>query len=409
VGARLAAVGQAVKERNQVVADANARYDELWNGNLTTFTDGLKKRFAAQRAAEAAVTAGGGSAAGPAKPQVNLQTGDAVGAADSFIEKLKRQVEEQQRGRFEMLRLEAVQKNVSKAAEPYIARLEQIDLVQRSIKRTVEEVGKAEEQRSKITGLVSGGNDLTKGLIQQTDAIGLNADAQRRLTELRKLDELVQRAQVDATSETRAEIEVLAGVLRENLVSALDRAEQAEKDLSGSFSKGAKTAFDDYVKNAYNSNKFAQDLITGGLQKMEDAILNFAKTGKLSFADLFSFMAEEYLRQSIRMSIADFLPGGKGSGGTSLLATAVSFFGHANGLSYVPYDNYPAMLHEGERVLTKAEAGGSGGATHIDASINGLSVGAGVSLAQVNAAVNRAVSMSRESIMRTLRQQQVAA
>lgn len=29
--------------------------------------------------------------------------------------------------------------------------------------------------------------------------------------------------------------------------------------------------------------------------------------------------------------------------------------GHATGLSYVPYNNYPAMLHEGERVLTASE------------------------------------------------------
>ena len=30
-------------------------------------------------------------------------------------------------------------------------------------------------------------------------------------------------------------------------------------------------------------------------------------------------------------------------------------FSHASGLDYVPYDNYPATLHEGERVLTKQE------------------------------------------------------
>ena len=30
--------------------------------------------------------------------------------------------------------------------------------------------------------------------------------------------------------------------------------------------------------------------------------------------------------------------------------------GFAYGLSYVPYDNFPALLHEGERVLTASEA-----------------------------------------------------
>ena len=41
-------------------------------------------------------------------------------------------------------------------------------------------------------------------------------------------------------------------------------------------------------------------------------------------------------------------PGGGGGGGNPLP-------GHADGLAYVPYDNYVARLHEGERVLTKAE------------------------------------------------------
>ncbi len=34
---------------------------------------------------------------------------------------------------------------------------------------------------------------------------------------------------------------------------------------------------------------------------------------------------------------------------------------HAYGLSFVPYDNYPAMLHEGERVMTASENRGYGG------------------------------------------------
>lgn len=46
--------------------------------------------------------------------------------------------------------------------------------------------------------------------------------------------------------------------------------------------------------------------------------------------------------------------------GFSILSTAGMYesdwLPHAYGLNYVPYDNYPALLHEGERVLTASEA-----------------------------------------------------
>lgn len=50
--------------------------------------------------------------------------------------------------------------------------------------------------------------------------------------------------------------------------------------------------------------------------------------------------------------------------------------GYATGLARVPYDNFPALLHEGERVLTPAEArgynqGGSGGVTIV---MNGTTI-----------------------------------
>ena len=40
----------------------------------------------------------------------------------------------------------------------------------------------------------------------------------------------------------------------------------------------------------------------------------------------------------------------------SSLAEMMADGSHASGLNYVPFDNYRALLHEGEAVLTKAEA-----------------------------------------------------
>ena len=54
--------------------------------------------------------------------------------------------------------------------------------------------------------------------------------------------------------------------------------------------------------------------------------------------------------------------GGNLSGSTgksnSLIPSYAAASGYATGLARVPYDNFPALLHEGERVLTAAEARG---------------------------------------------------
>lgn len=60
----------------------------------------------------------------------------------------------------------------------------------------------------------------------------------------------------------------------------------------------------------------------------------------------------------------------------SLIPSYAAASGYATGLARVPYDNFPALLHEGERVLTAAEArgynqGGSGGVTIV---MNGTTI-----------------------------------
>lgn len=71
------------------------------------------------------------------------------------------------------------------------------------------------------------------------------------------------------------------------------------------------------------------------------------------------------------------------------------FFGHANGLSFVPRDDYPARLHYGERVLTRQEAeeynaGKSGGG---NTTINISTVAQ--SPAQTAAAITAAMARAR--------------
>jgi tape measure domain-containing protein len=51
-----------------------------------------------------------------------------------------------------------------------------------------------------------------------------------------------------------------------------------------------------------------------------------------------------------------------------------AYTGRATGLSYVPYDNFPAMLHEGERVLTASENRGYGSGVSVRVSGNNFTI-----------------------------------
>ena len=183
------------------------------------------------------------------------------------------------------------------------------------------------------------------------------------------------------------------------------------------FETARANAITDYFREIGDQTKRAEALVSGSFSRMEDALVNFAKTGKLSFSDLFAYMAEEFIRNQIRMAAKSLLTdsGGNFIGIGKLFSTAVGWFSgfapKANGMNYVPHDNYPAMLHEGERVLTRQDAanGSARGGINIDGSITIGSVGAGASRAEVFAAVQQASAQTRAAIMRTLKQSGVTA
>lgn len=329
-----------------------------------------------------------------------------------FVEQLQRQVQTQKHGPFDMLRLEASQKGVSAAAAVYISELERMDLVARSIKRTVEETAKEEEQRARIASLVNTGNDVARGLADQTETLGMTAQAQRRLTELRRVDVAVQQLMQGANGETRAELELVAASMRRGVIAALDELEAKEQAMRDHADWGQ--AIGEYVKTSADATKQAEQLVSGAFQRMEDAIINFARTGRLSFRDLFSFMAEEYLRNMIRMAEKNLLMDGAGGfiGFGAMLKGIGSFASSlfsavsvplAGGMDYVPYDGFPATLHRGERVQTAVEAASTrgGGTVVVNAPFNG-DVGAGVSKAEMASAL----ALHRSVILNSFRRMQ---
>lgn len=460
---------QGQLERNRAIG----RGDAVIPG-LGSLNDGLRAQIAAaqQRLRElqrqADIEATNADARSAQAAQVRSAVADdqkQEGAGKAFLEQLKRQVEEQQRGRTEMLLLEAAQKGVLAAARPYIMQLEEIEARQRRIKRLVEEAAEEEAQRAKVTGLVKAGDSAAITYIQQAEDIGQTAEALERLNLQRQLEADLATSLVGADAATRGELYMVYARNVANATAALEAFQAKRREFSGGKflddlveqnKKAATNLIRDErergmalieIDRQQSLKRLAEQQMTdeqrakartlidqraqlsmqeldrqvaksdqlfhGAMQRMEDAIINFAKTGKLSFSDLFGFMAEEYIRSIVRMAMQSTLMNSAGGfiGWGALFSGIGKFFGFplASGIDYVPYDGFPAILHKGERVQTAIEArssgpGGSGKSVNFDFSGQVLNVGQGVSRAEVSAALARNNAEMQTQIRRQMRE-----
>jgi hypothetical protein len=247
----------------------------------------------------------------------------------------------------------------------------------------------------------------------ETGLIGKNIVAQEKLViayqERMRVDQLVRQAQNSGRPLDQATIDDINDMARAWIKLRQEQADTRDA-MSRSFSTGVTTALDNYVRSATDAAANVTNLITGSLQRTEDAFISWAKTGKLSVKDLFGFMAEEYLRQTFRMASASLMKGGMSGLGDLFEGIGMLFGGPmhslANGIDYVPYNGFPTVLHEGEKVLTRqdaqaARAGGPGG-THFDFSGQTLVVGDGVSRGEFASAMraNNAQLMGQLQRMR---------
>lgn len=203
-------------------------------------------------------------------------------------------------------------------------------------------------------------------------------------------------------------------------------AVDARDAKSLSASTGFEQAFQEYEKKAKDMASFTKNTVLGALQQAEDAFINFAKTGKLSLGSLFSFMAEEFLRQTFKMQVG--LPilnamrgAGDGSGGglfaglaswasgglSSLFGGFREAGGQVNaGTAYVVGERGPELFRptaSGSIVPNHALSGGAGAGPVIDMSGAVYQIGQGVSRAEVAAGVKQGHDAAVATMTRRLR------
>lgn len=153
---------------------------------------------------------------------------------------------------------------------------------------------------------------------------------------------------------------------------------QEHYDLQRKWSTGWKTAMQSYVEDVTNGARAAQRVFEKATQGMEDAIVNFAKTGKFEWKNFINSILEELLRSQLQQVIARTF-GGPSSPSVigQLIGGAGKLLGFANG-GVIP-TNGPVLVGErgpeiisgaAGRVVTPNEQ--LGGGTFVTYNINAV-------------------------------------
>jgi len=293
-----------------------------------------------------------------------------------------------------------------------------------SIARVIADTADQEQQRKSVEGVIQAGNDQANAILRQSQMIGRSADEVLKVQELAKFDDLVGKALLGANGDTVKEINQVAAVIHGNLVAAINAAKATQDEWNASFDNGWHKAAEDFARQAANSAAFGEKMFVDATNGMTDALAKFAETGKLSFKGLIDTMISDLIRFEIQQQEAKFFGGAKGSGGSAALGLLGSFGGassgatgsfadlfsgefgggfYANGLDYVPYDGFPAVLHEGERVTSRQDAAverSSRGTPKIDMSGMHFTFGAGVNAPEVAQAVRTGMAQVKGEIFR---------
>ena len=154
------------------------------------------------------------------------------------------------------------------------------------------------------------------GLNSNLAGAGLGDQAQQRLEERFSIEQQYQQ-QMDNLLQQRNEGRISEELYqKENaaLQSALDQRLAMQEqyylrvdEQQSSWSLGAKAAFNTYLEQAQNVAGQTRTLFTNAFSNMEDAVVTFVKTGKLSFKDFADGVIEDLIRIQVRQAAAGFL------------------------------------------------------------------------------------------------------
>ncbi len=147
---------------------------------------------------------------------------------------------------------------------------------------------------------------------------------------------------------------------RDTVVDNYDKMSQAQ----GDWRKGATSAFENYLESARDMSGQAKSLVTGAFGEMEDSLVNFALSGKLSFADLTKSIVADMARIATRQaasSIFSSIASAWGGGGTSFgssIGTAITANAKGGVYDSPSLSSFSNQIHDKPQMFAFAKGAG---------------------------------------------------
>lgn len=197
-----------------------------------------------------------------------------------------------------------------------------LDVYNAGLKILGEELEKVDKKTKEINSSVG---DFNTGLLEsiedsQAELDGLNMsaldreiagierrfgrDLKKQIDELKALQNLTNKAQIDKAIQEVTEASQKAQQQQIELAETIYETQRT-------FEHGWKKAFESYVDDATDASKHAEQIFTTATKGMEDALVDFAKTGKFEFRGLVADILETLLRSQIQQLIGSIFSMGQ--------------------------------------------------------------------------------------------------
>lgn len=159
----------------------------------------------------------------------------------------------------------------------------------------------------------------------QLSLIGMSAREQERMNAARQIDldlrkqlaslpPLDEGLRPEVYAERQREVDQMKKRAAEQKTAVLESV-NARQAAERNWLTGAKNAFHEYMDSGTNAAKMTQDLFTKAFQGLEDALVKFATTGKISFKELATSIIGDLVRIQAKAAITNLLGAMMGSSG----------------------------------------------------------------------------------------------